>query len=243
MSLPPNIVRHIYALANNHTKSKMHVLDRSTLANKNMAAKGRNYTRGTGKFQKQYNDLPKLLKKLITYFRDRLTIPSRMRVAYEYAHASALLWLFTLSKQMYIDNMRNPDPTKVHLRGPYNPVEVTAYKAIDPVMGIETIAYIKNALTKIPYSGYWEILLKIGRSAPRGQATDLQFMDSVTMYCFEQYKIFERQVYNGVPKPNTRRAAKSLTESHWTYIDRGRQPVNREATRLARISRRAQRRA
>ena len=53
--LPPNMLREIFKVADKHTQSKMRVLNKSTLANKNMPA--RSYLRGTGKHQRLFKHL------------------------------------------------------------------------------------------------------------------------------------------------------------------------------------------
>ena len=64
ITLPPNMLREIYKVANRRTQAKMHVLDTSTRANKNMPQRSRSYLNGHGKYQKLWRRLPGALMTL-----------------------------------------------------------------------------------------------------------------------------------------------------------------------------------
>jgi hypothetical protein len=66
-TLPPNMMRQIYKMADPHTRAKMHVLNKSTMKNgSGLNKQTRSYLRGTGKHQKLfknlYNDMMKVAK-------------------------------------------------------------------------------------------------------------------------------------------------------------------------------------
>lgn len=250
MSLPPNVLRHIYALAHPHVKAKLHVLNRGTLANKNMPAQVQNYTRGTGKHQKRYNEMLKKLRNMETHMKQIVLHDPKTRQKVEKAGVvdlpGALRLFFAFARQMYIDNMRNPDPARVHQRGPFydNRSRYYGMRVLENLMA----DYVDYAKPKIGTSGYFE-LLKYGlrrKSAPRGQATDNQFMDTMTMFCMMKYVLVRNLLYGAGAKrtqpPNLRQAYQNAKESkvilaHWNA------PIVKRESAARRVRRRAQRRA
>lgn len=275
MSLPANVLRHIYALANKKTQAKMHVLNRSTLANKAMPAQySGNYTRGAGKLQKKYNELEKKCKILESVIHKTPALDQAINGGM--LAPMVLRTYFAYAKELYRINAKNPNKSLVRAsanrsNGPVpkfrvrmNTVGVPANRLafrrgrmVHDKMGKLHKEFVVYANSKIGRSGYFEIMTKTLlvpdshnetgaviprqlKAVPRGRATDAEFMDVMTEFCWNKYKQLESKVGNpGLKSSSIRANAKQRRQGYWSSNELG----NKAYSAKQRVARRQQRRA